>query len=150
MNTPIPFAPGAVRLFLIGQPEFTALVPAESVTTRDVPDPITGPYVTLRAVGTGSSGDDPMLRAPIIQIDAWVPPIEIIGGSTDPEEVAWDIAAMAGQLIGKARAQEFRGSAWNGKWKTGVITAVDKTRGPDQLIFRATVRVEIKLRAARS
>lgn len=146
----IPFAPGAVRLFLVAQPRFIALVPAAAVTTRDVPDPITGPYVTLRAVGTAGSGDDPILRAPIIQIDAWVPPIEIIGGTTDPEEVAWDIAAMAGELVGKARAQEFRGCGWSGRWKHGVITAVDKTRGPDQPIFRATVRVEVKMRAPRS
>lgn len=145
---PIPFAPGGVRVFLIAQPEFTALVPATSVTTREAPDPITGPYVTIRA--PGNVGVDPMLRSPLIQVDAWVPKLEILGGTTDPDEVAWDIAAMAGQLLGRARPQDFRGSAWTARWTDGPITGLDKTRGPDQPLYRATVRVELKMRAARS
>ncbi|MEU1432130.1 hypothetical protein ABZ412_34190 [Nocardia sp. NPDC005746] len=148
MSAPIPFAPGAARVFLVGQAAFTALVPAASVTTRDVPDPIRGPFVTLR--GMGGSGDDPMLRTPTVQLDAWAPSLEILGGTTDPEEVAWDIAAMAGQLLGRARNIPFCGSAWSGHWRTGILTAVDKTRGPDQLIFRATIRVDLKMRAARA
>jgi hypothetical protein len=148
MTAPIPFAPGAVRLFLVNQPAFTALVPAASVSTRDAPDPITGPFVTIRA--PGNVGVDPLLRSPLIQIDAWVPKLEILGGTKDPEEIAWDIAAMAGQLLGRVRSQEFRGSAWKARWTDGPITSVDKTRGADQPLFRATVRVELKMRAART
>ncbi|MFI6368708.1 hypothetical protein ACIBG0_39005 [Nocardia sp. NPDC050630] len=148
MTAPIPFAPGAARVFLIAQPAFTALVPADSVTTRDAPDPIIGPFVTIRA--PGNVGEDPMLRKPLIQIDAFVPKHEILGGSKDPEEVAWDIAAMAGQLLGRTRPQEFRGSAWTARWTDGPITSVDKTRGADQPLYRATVRVELKMRAART
>lgn len=144
----LPFAPGAVRLYLIAQPAFTALVPADSVSTRDAPDPITGPFVTIRA--PGNIGRDPMLRSPLIQIDAWAPQLEILGGSKDPDEVVWDIAAMAGQLLGRARMQEFRGSAWTARWTNGPITSVDKTRGPDQVLYRATVRVELKMRAPRT
>lgn len=145
---PLPFAPGAVRLFLIAQPPFTALVPAESVSTRDAPDPITGPFVTLRA--PGNVGSDPMLRSPLVQLDAWAPKHEILGGDIDPEEVAWNIAAMAGQLLGRARAQEFRGSVWSARWTDGPISIVDKTRGVDQPLYRATVRVELKMRAPRT
>lgn len=145
---PVPFAPGAARLFLVGHPEFTALVPAESVTTRDAPDPITGPFVTIRA--PGNVGVDPMLRKPLIQVDAWVPKIEILGGTTDPEEVAWDVAAMAGTLLSRAKTQEFRGSAWTARWTDGPICTVDKTRGADQPLYRALIRVEMKLRAPRA
>ncbi|MCU1640913.1 MAG: hypothetical protein JWN03_1188 [Nocardia sp.] len=148
MTPPIPYAPGALRVFLVAQEDLTALVPAASVTTRDVPDPIRGPFVTLR--GVGGSGDDPLLRTPTVQVDAWAPSLEILGGTTDPEEVAWDIAAMAGQLIGRARNISFRGSAWSGHWRTGIVTAIDKTRGPDQPIYRATIRVDLKMRAART
>lgn len=144
---PVPFAPGAARLFLCEQPEFTALCPAASVTTREAPDPIVGPFVTIR--GPGNVGVDPMLRKPLIQIDAWVPKLEILGGTTDPEEVAWDIAAMAGTLLGRARSQEFRGSAWTARWTDGPINDIDTTRGKDQPLYRAIVRVEMKLRAPR-
>lgn len=146
--TPIPFAPGAVRAFLIAQPAVTAMVPAASITTRDLPDPINGPYVTLRA--PGNVGEDPMLRKPIVQIDVWAPKIEILGGTTDPEELAWNIAATAGELLARARPQEFRGSGWKARWTDGPITFVDKARGPDFPLYRATVRVELKLRAPRN
>ncbi|MEV6555870.1 hypothetical protein AB0M22_09150 [Nocardia sp. NPDC051756] len=145
---PVPFAPGAARMFLIAQPEFTALVPASSVTTREAPDPITGPFVTIRA--PGNVGVDPLLRKPLIQIDVWTPKIEILGGTTDPEELAWDIAAMAATLLARARAQEFRASAWTARWTDGPISSIDTTRGPDQPLYRALVRLEMKLRAPRT
>ncbi|WP_159840214.1 hypothetical protein [Nocardia sp. CY41] len=147
-TAPLPFMPGAIRVFLIAQPSFTELLPAESLTTRDVPDSIGGPFATIRA--PGNVGVDPLLRSPMIQLDAWVPKIEILGGLTDPEELAWDIAAMAGQLLGRARAQEFRGSTWKARWTDGPITSVDKTRGADQPLFRATVRFEVHVRAPRT
>ncbi|MGW5387205.1 hypothetical protein [Nocardia sp. NPDC003963] len=133
-------------MFLIAQPDFTAMVPAESVTTRDAPDPITGPFVTIRA--PGNVGEDPLLRSPLIQIDAWVP--MLVAADKDPDEIAWDIAGMAGQLLGRARAQTFRGAAWKARWTDGPINSVDKTRGPDQPLFRATVRAEMKFRASRT
>ncbi|HEY9415453.1 MAG TPA: hypothetical protein VIQ30_11890 [Pseudonocardia sp.] len=148
VTAPIPFAPGAVRAFLTAQSRFTDLVPVEAITTRDLPDPITGACVTLRA--PGNVGVDPFLRRPLVQVDAWAPKIEILGGSKDPEELVWDIAALAGQLLHRAKAQEFRGSAWSATWTDGPITFVDKERGADMPMFRATVRVELKLRAPRT
>ncbi|MCM6778031.1 hypothetical protein NDR87_30950 [Nocardia sp. CDC159] len=145
--TPILFAPGAVRAFLVAQPAITARVPAGSITTRELPDPINGPFVILRA--PGNVGVDPLLRRPLVQVDAWAPKIEILGGSTDPEELTWDIAALAGELLGRAPSQEFRGSAWKATWTDGPITFVDTKRGADQPLFRATVRVELKMRAPR-
>ncbi|MBF6515520.1 hypothetical protein [Nocardia cyriacigeorgica] len=148
MTPPIPFAPGAVRAFLITQPSITDLVPVEAITTRNLPDPITGPFITMRA--PGNVGVDPFLRRPLVQVDVWAPKIEILGGSTDPEELTWDIAALAGQLLGRTRPQEFRGSAWTAAWVDGPINFVDTTRGTDMPLFRATVRVELKLRAPRA
>lgn len=141
----IPFAPGAVRAFLLTKPEWTARVPASNLTTRDVPQEITGPFVTLRA--TGNVGPDPMMTNPIIQIDTWVPKIEILGGTTDPDEVAWDVTVLARDLIVRARNIEFRTAAWSGKWVDGPITfPPDKTRGVDFPLYRATCRVELRMR----
>ncbi|NKS12588.1 hypothetical protein GS580_16755 [Rhodococcus hoagii] len=145
--SPLPFAPGAVRQFLLSKPEFTDLVPGTLVSTRTLPDPLQSAYVTLAA--PGNVGVDPMLRKPMVQINAWTPKIEILGGTTDPEELSWDIAAMAGQLVGRARNIAFRGSAWSGRWVDGPITMVDTQRGIDFPLFRAVVRVELKMRAPR-
>ncbi|WP_072689272.1 hypothetical protein [Rhodococcus marinonascens] len=140
----IPFAPGAVREFLLSTPEFTALIPAESVTTRELPDPITGPAMTIRSIG--NVGVDPMLRRPLLALNVWVPKWEILGGDTDPDEVAWNIAATAGQLLGRARNVSFRGATWTGGWKTGPINDVDVKRGVDNPLYRAFVTVELKMR----
>ncbi|PSR63998.1 MULTISPECIES: hypothetical protein [Nocardia] len=145
--TPIPFAPGAVRAFLIAQPKFTAMVSADAITTRELPAPLTGACVTIRA--PGNVGEDPLLRKPLVQVDVWAPKIEILGGTTDPEELTWDIAALAGELLARAKPQEFRGSGWNARWTDGPINMIDTKRGPDDPLYRATIRVELKMRAPR-
>ncbi|MBF5002220.1 hypothetical protein IRT45_34450 [Nocardia sp. BSTN01] len=145
--TPIPFAPGAVRAFLIAQPKFTAKVPADAITTRELPAPLTGVCTTIRA--PGNVGEDPLLRKPLVQVDVWAPKIEILGGTTDPEELTWDIAALAGELLARAKPQEFRGSGWNARWTDGPINMIDLKRGPDTPLYRATIRVELKMRAPR-
>lgn len=144
MSPPIPFAPGAVREYLLAQPEWSGLG-LQSTTTREAPRKITGAFVIIRA--PGNVGGDPMLRRPLIQVDSFVPKLEILGGTTDPDEVAWDNATWAGWLLGRARNIDFRGSAWSARWVDGPITAVDTTRGADMPLYRAIVRAEMKIRA---
>jgi len=141
----IPFPPGAVRAFLAGRGEFLARVPATNITTRDVPRQFKKPFVTLRAVV--NTGPDPMMNAPVVQIDTWVPKIEVLGGTTDPDEVAWDICVLARDLVSRARNVTFRNSAWSGRWVEGPITfPPDTTRGVDFPLYRATCRVELTMR----
>ncbi|APE10763.1 hypothetical protein BO226_17465 [Rhodococcus sp. 2G] len=140
---PMPFAPGAIREFLLASDEVLALVPAGNITTRDLPKVIEAPFITLRA--PGNVGVDPMLRRPMVQVDVWSPKIEILGGTTDPEELSWNIAALAGELIGRARMQSFRNSTWKAQWTDGPITFVDTQRGADLPLYRATIRVELKM-----
>ncbi len=148
MTSPIPFAPGAVREFLLAQAQYTALG-VQSTSTRDLPSVITGVCVQIRSVRT--DGEDPFLRRPRIQIDAWAPKIEILGGSTDPEEAAWDVAAMAGQLIGRARNVSWRGAAWSGSWFEGPLTGPpDSSRGADMPLYRAISRCDLKMHAPRT
>ncbi|WP_280389312.1 hypothetical protein [Nocardia wallacei] len=146
--TPIPFAPGAVRAFLITQPTITAMVPADAITTRELPDPLDGVCMTIRA--PGHVGEDPMARRPMVQVDVWAPKIEILGGTTDPEELTWNVAGLAGELLHRAPPQEFRGSGWRARWLEGPINFVDTKRGADSPLYRATIRVEMKMRAPRA
>lgn len=140
-----PFAPGAIRDFLIGHDEFTTFVAAENISTRDLPDPILAPFVVLSA--PSNYGEDPMLRRPMIQADVWVPKLEILGGDVDPEELAWNIADLAGRLVHKAPSSErrFRNSSWKATWVDGPITDVDLERGPENPLFRALVRWDLKM-----
>lgn len=140
-----PFAPGAIRDFLINNNEFVTHVAADHISTRDIPDPITKPFVTLSA--PSNYGVDPMHRKPMIQGDIWVPMLEILGGDTDPEELAWNIADLAGRLVHKApRSQrQFRNASWVARWIDGPITAIDDERGPDTLLFRAIVRWDMSM-----
>jgi len=148
MTAPVPFAPGAVREFLLAQAQYTALN-VQSTTTRDLPEEITGPCVLIRAVRT--DGTDPFLRRSRIQVDVVVPKLEILGGTVDPDELAWDIAATAGQLLGRAANISFRDAAWAGKWVEGPLSGgTDISRGADNPLYRVLVRVELKMRAPRS
>ena len=146
-TAPLPFMPAAVRQFLISRTEYTSLCSAANTTTRELPQALTAPCVTIRA--TVNQGVDPMLRRPLIQIDAWTPSIEKLGGTTDPEEVSWNVASMAGQLLGRARNVEFRGTAWTGSWLEGPVMFVDTTRGTSLPLYRSMIRVELKVRAPR-
>ena len=144
-NAPLPFMPAGVRAFLTGQTQYTAL--CSHTTTRELPQSLTGPCVTIRT--PVNPGGDPMKRMPLIQLDAWTPNLELLGGTVDPEEVSWDVAAMAGQLLGRARNVEFRGTAWSGNWIEGPVMFVDTTRGVDFPLYRSMIRVELKVRAPR-
>lgn len=148
MSDDLPFAPGAARLFLLADPSFLELISAEHVTTREVPDPLRHPCMTIQA--TVNRGVDPMLRRPLLQIDTYTPKHEIIGGDIDPEVVSWRIAARAGRLLGRAKNIEFDGASWSGHWVEGPVTMVDRTRGVDHPLYRALIRVELKMRTPRS
>ncbi|QCQ91732.1 hypothetical protein [Rhodococcus sp. SGAir0479] len=154
MRIVMPFAPAAVRDFLVNTPEFTDVVPAHLISTRDTPEQITRPFVLVRP--SANTGTDPMLRRPWVQIDACVPPIEVMAATddpaiidafchTDPEETAWNIAALAGELIGRARPVQWRNGTWRGEWRDGPLALTDKSRANDMPLYRSPVRVELKM-----
>lgn len=154
MRRVLPFAPAAVRDFLGSNAEYTAEVPAELISTRDYPDKITRPFVLCRpAIGNGV---DPMLRRMMVQVDVYAPPLEVIRassdpdvvarfGSTDPEELAWDLAALAAELLGRTRSQQFRNCTWTAEWREGPLSMPEKVRGPDLQLYRSPVRVLLKM-----
>lgn len=148
MTSTLPFAPAAARDYLLSKSEYTALG-IQSTTTRDLPREITGVCVLIRAIR--ADGTDPFLRKPRLQLDILAPKLEILGGTTDPEELAWDAAAMAGQLLGRARNVVFREAAWTGKWIEGPLSGgTDISRGEDNPLYRAIIRIDMKMHASRA
>lgn len=154
MRIVLPYAPAAVRDFLMGAAEFTDLVPAQLISTRDQPELITRPFALVRP--SANTGTDPMLRRPWVQVDVCVPPLEVMTATgdaeiidafcqSDPEETAWNIAALAGELIGRAGTVRFRTGTWTAQWKDGPLALVDKSRSGDMPLYRSPVRVELKM-----
>lgn len=154
MRIVLPYPPAAVREYLKGDAEFTGLVPPALISTRDTPDRITRPFVKVRPVTT--PGRDPMLRNPMVQIDVYAPSLEVITSNTDqsvldlyagvdPEEAAWNIAALAGELLSRARTVSFRNCTWNAAWKEGPLSFPETVRGVDLPLYRSPVRVELKM-----
>ncbi|OZE10251.1 hypothetical protein CH249_14065 [Rhodococcus sp. 05-2255-3B1] len=144
----IPFAPGAVREALHADADLIEHVPKELITTRDIPENIVRPFIVIR--GAGTKGDDPMLRKPFVQIDVFAPPPAILRSEphpilADPEEVAWDLAGLCGEIIGHTTARQFRNCSWNGRWIDGPGNGpqIDRSRGEDMPLYRQTVRVEL-------
>lgn len=148
----LPFAPGAAREILRASPEVTALVAADAISTRELPDPLTGPAVTIRAARTGV--DNVKARRPRVMVSAWCPRAELLvdaGILTDPEELAWDIAAVCGDvlsvraLMGRGPSHTWRGASWRGELVEGPLTMVDVERGQDQPLYRAVVQVDLRM-----
>ena len=55
---PTAYIPGEVRKYLLADEEFIRLLHGGAITCREVPDPLTKPHVTVKAVG--HQGGDPL------------------------------------------------------------------------------------------
>jgi len=145
----VPFPPAAARDYLLSQPEFLDLVLPQNVSSRDYPDEITEPFVLITA--STNAGPDPVVNKPLVRIITKVPKLEVLGGSVDPEELAWDITSVARDLLSRARNVSFRNCAWTGHWVNGPSTLpVDKTRGVDFPLYGATCQVEFAMKVNRT
>ena len=93
-----------------------------------------------------------------LMLSVWVPKIEILVEGDpptpmDPEELAWNIAAAAGQILDQRRMMGqgpsfvFRGASWRSQWDAGPTTMVDTARGADNPIYRAVIEVVMKVGA---
>ncbi|HMS75608.1 hypothetical protein [Gordonia sp. (in: high G+C Gram-positive bacteria)] len=151
----LPFAPGAAREILRADPDFVALVGADPsvITTRELPDPLVRPCVTIAAAINRRLNEQ--VSSVRLMLNAWVPKAELLvdnlGLVIDPEELAWNIAATAGQILdmrrmmGRGPSFEFRGARWRGVWDEGPTTLVDVERGPDNPIYRAVIQVQMNI-----
>ncbi|WP_182357778.1 hypothetical protein [Tomitella gaofuii] len=149
---PYPYPAAALRQFLRGQPEVLELVPEESITTGALPELITGPFLLIAVVG--NVGEDPLLRRPMVQVTPWVPKSEVLQAADpamriSPDELAWNIGTIVGQLVGRARNISWRGAAWSARWVDGPVMLFDDKRSVDNRLVYAPVRFECKQRAPR-
>lgn len=150
-----PFAPGAARELLRADTDFMAMLgPDGQVTTRELPDPLTAPCVTI--VAGVNRRENIEQSKPRLIVSVWVPKGEILVDSvppilTDPEELAWDIADAAGLclgrrgLMGRGPSFNYRGAPWRGTWVAGPTTMVDIERGPDNPLYRAVIEVVMQM-----
>lgn len=142
---PMPYPSITVRKLLLASPEFVELLRGGTVSTRDVPDPLTKPHVTVAVVGMG--GEDPMLRKPMVQVTPWVPDTDVSGSEEDPDVTAWNLAATAGHVLGRKRNVVVDDdTAMSIEWVDGPISLYDTKRGKDRVLYYAPVRFVCALR----
>lgn len=142
---PMPYPSITVRRLLLDNDDFVSLLHGGTVSTREVPSPLTKPHVTVAVVGMG--GDDPMLRRPIVQVTAWVPDTDVSGLDEDPDITAWNIAATAGQILGRKRNVELdENTHMSVEWIEGPFSMYDTKRGKDRVIYYAPTRYMCSLR----
>lgn len=145
MRQPMPYVPGAVRAWLLKQPEFVNLLHGGQVSTRDLPDPLVRPHVLVATVG--HVGPDPMLRRLMIQVTPWAPGRDVSGLEEDPDVTVWNLAATAGEMLGRAKNVVLdEQHAWSATWVDGPIQLYDRNRGTDRTLYQAPVRFQVHLR----
>ena len=141
----MPYPSITVRKLLLDNPEFVELLNGGTVSTRDVPDPLVKPHVTVAVVGM--SGNDPMLRKPMVQVTPWVPDTDVSGSDEDPDVTAWNIAATAGHVLGRKRNVVVDDdTAMSIEWIDGPVSLYDTKRGKDRVLYYAPVRFVCALR----
>lgn len=143
--SPMAYLPGHVRQWLLDQPEVIALLHGGTITTRNIPDPLTVPHVTVAVVG--HAGGDPMLRRLIVQVTPWCPDSVATGLDEDPDVTVWNLGATIGELLGRAKNIVIDDAhAWSASWVDGPIQLYDEKRGIDRVLYYAPVRFQIHLR----
>lgn len=134
----LPYVPGAVRELLASAGPFLALVPAIRILTRD-PQDVATPFVILKAPPAIPINASAGMWSPLIQVEGKCAP----GGSTDPERVAWDIAALAAALLSRVRNRPYLTMHWTARVIDGPMIDIDTSRGDSAPIYRALIRAEL-------
>lgn len=142
---PLPYVAGTIRRFLKEKPEFMELLHGGRITTRNLPDPLTKPHCLVAV--TGHVGDSPFMRRLIVQVTPWAPERSASGLREDPDVTVWKAAAMAGELLGRAKNIVVdEQNAFNATWLDGPVQLYDFGRGQDRPLFYAPVRFQIHIR----
>lgn len=143
---PMPYVPGLLIRHLLDHKNFTELLHGGEVSTRTIPDPLTRPHVTIKTI-PGAGGDDPMLRTFLVQITPWAPSRETSGIDEDPEVTVWNLAATAGEILGRARNVVLdERHAWTTRWVEGPFNLDDTEQGIDRPVYYAPIRIRFQMR----
>ncbi|AON97380.1 tail terminator [Gordonia phage Nyceirae] len=152
----LPFAPGAAREILRTDEQIVEGIGNDPalITTRELPDPLRGPAMTIRA-GVNRRENASLSKIRLL-ISVWVPKAELLVDLappvlTDPEELSWNLAVRAAEvldmkrLMGRGELFTFRGQQWRGQWDGGPTTMVDLERGPENPLYRSVIEVVMKM-----
>lgn len=142
---PLPYVAGIIRAWLVDKSEFMETLHGGEITTRNLPDPLTKPHCLVAV--TGHMGDDPLLHRVVVQVTPWAPSNNVSRIREDPDVTVWRAAAMAGELLGRAKNQVLdANTAWSASWMDGPIQLYDLKRGADRPLFYAPVRFQVHVR----
>ena len=142
---PLPYVAGIIRAWLAEQKAFTDCLHGGLITTRNLPDPLTKPRCLVAV--TDHMGDDPLLHRVIVQVTPWAPESQVSKLREDPDVTVWRAAAMAGELLGRAKNQVLDDTtAWSASWLDGPVQLYDLKRGADRPLFYAPVRFQVHVR----
>lgn len=137
MSTPMPWILGAVRQLLLADADFNTACDGRLMTR--LPSEVTF-CAQLRLPGNNSLSGDGVAFSPLIQVDGWCAPGK---SEMDPEMKAWEIAAHAARVLGRARNVIYQNMAYSGRLIEGPIPDVDTSRGASVPLYRAIVRAEL-------
>lgn len=137
MTAVIPWVPGAVRQLLLADSGFNTACGGRLATR--LPSTITF-CAQLRLPGNNSISGDGVAYSPLIQVDGWCAPG--ISG-VDPEVKAWQIAAEAARVLGRARNVIYQNMSYSARLIDGPLPEVDTSRGESAPLYRAIVRAEL-------
>jgi hypothetical protein len=137
----LPWLPGVVRAFLMGQSNFTTLIPASRVVFK-APADVTTAFVRIQVPNSAPMSGDGVAWRPLVQVDAYCP-----ATIQDAEKIVWDLVAAAAWSIGRARNVINGGLSFSGRHLDGPIADVDISRGEGSPLSRAVIRAELTLHA---
>lgn len=135
----LPWIPGSVRSLLMADAPFAAACQNRCGTR--LPTDMTKPFAQIRVAGGFSMSGDDVAWSPIIQLDGWAAP----GGDVDPEVAAWNIAAAAARVLGRARNVTYESMRYTARLIDGPLTDVDTSRGTGSPLYRALIRAELRV-----
>lgn len=140
---PIPWVPGAIRQLLVADTAF--MTECGSRISSRLPSTVTF-CARVRLAGNNSLSGDGVAWSPLVQVEGWCAPG--VAGVSDPEVKAWDIAARAAAVVGRARNITYQNMTYSTRIVDGPLSDVDTSRGDSTALYWSLVRVEVTAHVA--
>lgn len=136
---PLPSMRHAARELLAADAGFLSVLPLARLGFKAPPD-VTEAYGTIQVPGNNSLSGDDVGWSPLIQVDGWC-------SMTDPaaEDVAWDIAAAAASVFGRARNVSYLNVTYKARVLELFLAPPDVSRGESNPFAHALMRAELRV-----
>lgn len=128
----------AVRALLVADAGFVAVLPMARLTFK-APPSVTTKYGTIQIPGNNSLSGDGVAWSPLVQVDGWCPMTDEAA-----DDLAWDIAAAAAAVLGRARNVTYQNITYSARLIDGPMAGPpDVSRGESEPLARALIRAEL-------